>query len=180
MKKFLLTIPIIIGLIYFNGFFINKIEKLGNLIVDKTKKENRPNSIIMYDNLESLSKKYGIPKHIVYNIAYLETKYRGPYDWNYKHNLVSSAGALGPMQVMPRTANFIRKDDVPKNVLLNDIQFNIETSLILLKNLYDKYKNWGVVCGYYNTGYPVINDYANFCISNKNYKKNWLKLKVKD
>lgn len=180
MKKFLLTIPIIIGLIYFNGFFINKIEKLGNLIVDKTKKENRPNSIIMYDNLESLSKKYGIPKHIVYNIAYLETKYRGPYDWNYKHNLVSSAGALGPMQVMPRTANFIRKDEVPKNVLLNDIQFNIETSLILLKNLYDKYKNWGVVCGYYNTGYPVINGYANFCISNKNYKKNWLKLKVKD
>lgn len=180
MKKFLLTIPIIIGLIYFNGFFINKIEKLGNLIVDKTKKENRPNSIIMYDNLESLSKKYGIPKHIVYNIAYLETKYRGPYDWNYKHNLVSSAGALGPMQVMPRTANFIRKDEVPKNVLLNDIQFNIETSLILLKNLYDKYKNWGVVCGYYNTGYPVINGYANFCISNKNYKKNWLKLKVKN
>ena len=31
----------------------------------------------------------------------------------------------------------------------------------------------GGTCGYYNTGYPKINNYALFCVSNKNYTKNW-------
>lgn len=177
-KKFFLVIPILLTLIYFNGFFQNEIKKIGGLIsYDDDVKDIRPKSIIMYDNLESYSKKYGVPKHIVYNIAYLETKYKGPYDWDYKHNLTSSVGALGPMQIMPKTANYIRKDNVPKNKLLNDIEFNIETSLILLKTLYKQYKNWGLVCGYYNTGRPIINGYADFCIKNIDYKKNWDGLK---
>jgi hypothetical protein len=27
---------------------------------------------------------YGIPKHIAFNVAYLETKYKGPFDWKYR------------------------------------------------------------------------------------------------
>lgn len=133
-----------------------------------------PSSISMYDNLEKYSDEYDIPKHIAYNIAYLETRYQGPFDWNYKPNRTSSAGAVGPMQVMPKTANGIHKKSIPVKTLKNDIEFNVETSMILLNQLHKRYKDWGVVCGYYNTGYPLINDYAQFCISHTNYKKNWV------
>jgi hypothetical protein len=30
----------------------------------------------------------------------------------------------------------------------------------LLRKLYDKYKNWKIVFGCYNTGRPCVNDYA--------------------
>lgn len=143
---------------------------------DKFQKEGGeiPSSLLMYDNIEKYSIKYKVPKYVAYNIAYLETRYQGPFDWKYKPNLTSSVGALGPMQVMPKTANGIHKKNVPVKTLKNDIEFNVETSMILLNRLHKKYKDWGVVCGYYNTGYPLINDYAEFCVTNKNYKKNWI------
>lgn len=134
-----------------------------------------PSSLSMYDNLEKYSDEYDIPKHIAYNIAYLETTYQGPFDWNYKPNRTSSAGAVGPMQVMPKTASGIHKKNVSVKTLKNDIEFNVETSMILLNKLHKKYKDWGIVCGYYNTGYPQINGYAEYCINNKDYRKNWIK-----
>ena len=40
-----------------------------------------------------------------------------------------------------------------------------------------QYKDWAVICGYYNTGYPKINDYARFCVSHKDYQKIGLDIK---
>lgn len=133
----------------------------------------QPVSIQMFDNLERYSEEYGIPKYIAYNIAYLETRYQGPLHWEYKHNRVSPVGALGPMQIMPNTAKLVHKKTIPNTKLKNDVEFNVKTSMILLSKLYKKYQNWGLVCGSYNTGRPMINSYAQFCISNKNYKENW-------
>jgi hypothetical protein len=42
---------------------------------------NKPTSMVMYENLEKYSKEYDIPKYIIYNIAFLETRYEGPFDW---------------------------------------------------------------------------------------------------
>lgn len=134
----------------------------------------------MYEVLEKYSDEYTIPKHIIYNIAFIETKYHGPFDWNYKHNLGSYAGALGPMQVMPSTAKLIHKKIVSKKVLKNDIDFNVKTSAILLNKLYDMYKDWGKVCGAYNTGKPIVNKYSRFCTSNVQYWKNWLQFECVD
>ena len=47
----------------------------------------------------------------------------------------------------------------------------------LLHQLHRRYGNWGIVCGCYNTGRPIINGYALFCIKNKNYQKNWVYIK---
>lgn len=127
----------------------------------------------MYEVIEKYSDEYSIPKHIIYNIAYIETKYHGPFDWEYKHNQGSYAGALGPMQVMPLTAKLIHKKRIPKSKLMNDIDFNVKTSAILLNKLYLKYKDWGKACGAYNTGRPIINKYSRFCTSNLSYWKNW-------
>jgi soluble lytic murein transglycosylase-like protein len=125
--------------------------------------------------MEKYSEEYQIPKHIFYNVAYLESRYKGPYDSNYKHNLSSKAGALGPMQIMPSTAKFIYGKIVPKNKLKNDFEFNVELSAKLLNYLYQKYNDWSLVCGCYNTGRPIINKYAKFCVNKLNYQENWEK-----
>lgn len=138
---------------------------------------NKPSSILMYENLEKYSKEYKIPKHIIYNIAFLETRYEGPFDWGYNPERTSPVGAVGPMQVMPSTADYICHKKVSVKKLKTDIRFNIETSVKLLQILYKKYGNWEIVCGCYNTGRPMINDYARFCEKNKNYQKNWKYLK---
>lgn len=142
---------------------------------DSRKYVNTSKSMSVYESIEKYSEEYNIPKHIAYNIAYKETRYKGPFDWNYNPHQSSFAGAQGPMQVMPSTARGINKNYVSPEDLRNDIELNISTSMKLLRKLYDTHGNWGLVCGYYNTGRPIINDYARFCSSNKDYTKNWIK-----
>ena len=145
----------------------------------KNETKNNPSSsksMLVYDMIEKYSEEYNIPKHIAYNIAYKETKYRGPFHWNYDPHLTSSGGAEGPMQVMPATARGVNKRKITPYELRNDIELNISTSMKLLKILYNKSGgNWSLACGYYNTGKPIINSYASFCATNKNYTKNWIK-----
>jgi soluble lytic murein transglycosylase-like protein len=134
-----------------------------------------PVSLRMYYLIEKYSEEYNIPKYIAYNISYKETTYRGPFDWSYKPGLVSYAGAVGPMQVIPSTASFINNRKIDKEPLRTDLDLNIMTSMKYLRYLKDKYKSWDVVCGYYNTGRPIVNDYARYCSSNKNYTSKWVK-----
>lgn len=133
-----------------------------------------PYSLQVYNSIEKYSEKYRIPKYIAYNIAYLETRYQGPFDWDYHGKLTSYAGAKGPMQIMPRTANYISGKKVTQKQLLNDIDLNILISMKLLHKLHKQYNNWNIVCGYYNTGYPKINQYSNYCVRNENYKSKWV------
>ena len=130
----------------------------------------KPTSMVMYENLEKYSNEYEIPKHIIYNIAYLETRYGGPFDWNYNPYRTSPVGALGPMQVMPTTAKFINGTRPTNETLKTDIAYNVRTSMKLLRYLKDKYRDWKVVFGCYNTGRPVINGYAHNVY---NFKPTW-------
>jgi soluble lytic murein transglycosylase-like protein len=138
-------------------------------------KTNSPYSLQVYTSVEKYSKKYKIPKHIAYNIAYLETRYQGPFDWDYHGKLTSYAGAKGPMQIMPKTANYIGGRNITQKELLNNIDLNVELSMKLLYKLRKQYDRWDLICGYYNTGYPQVNEYAKFCVGNLDYKKNWVK-----
>ena len=133
----------------------------------------QPISMKMYYDIVKYSKKYNIPKHIAFNIAYKETRYRGPFHFGYQHNLTSSAGAVGPMQIKPSTANYIHDEPITSHNLRNDVQLNIKISMKLLNILYKKYGNWKIVCGCYNTGRPMVNEYALFCVNNKDYRKYW-------
>lgn len=133
-----------------------------------------PVSLKLYEIIEELSVKYEIPKHIAYNVAFKETRYEGPFDWSYNPYLTSSSGAEGPMQILPSTANGINKRKIDREILRTDLRLNVETSMKLLRRLYDKYGDWSLVCGYYNTGQPIINEYARFCSNNTNYVKNWV------
>jgi len=109
------------------------------------------------------------PRHVFLAIV-------GPFDWKYKPNQSSSAGAVGPMQVMPATANYIQNKKISKNNLKNNVELNIQTSMKLLHKLHKQYSNWKLVCGAYNTGRPIVNSYATFCVNNTNYRNNWRRL----
>ena len=45
----------------------------------------------------------------------------------------------------------------------------------LLRRLHDKYGDWEIVCGCYNTGKPLVNDYARFCVNTFDYQDNWVR-----
>lgn len=133
-----------------------------------------PPCMKMFSIIEQSSDKFEIPKYILYNIAYLETNYKGPFDWRYNPFLTSSAGAVGPMQIIPRYASSFAGRYVTPAELKTNIELNIYVSCKILKSLYAKYKNWELALGFYNTGYPVVNQYATFVTSNTNYKNRWI------
>lgn len=119
-----------------------------------------PPCIQMYFYIEKYAQEFNIPRNFAYGIAYCETRYGGPFDWNYNPYQKSSAGALGPMQVMPNTAKFINGKKPTDEFLKTDIQYNVRTSMKLLRYLKDKYGDWKTVFGCYNTGRPMVNQYA--------------------
>ena len=133
-----------------------------------------PTSMKMYELIEKYSDEYEIPKYIAYNVAYMETRYLGPFHWKYNPYQESFAGAVGPMQIMPTTSDYINKVNYSKKRLTTDIELNVETSMKLLNRLYSRYKDWSIVCGCYNTGRPIVNDYARYCASNVNFKNKWV------
>ena len=49
---------------------------------------------------------------------------------------------------------------IPKYKLMSDINLNVMISMKLLRRLHNKYNDWGLVFGAYNTGRPCINRYA--------------------
>lgn len=133
-----------------------------------------PIPLKMYYAIETECSKHMIPRHIAYNIAYMETRYRGPFDIAYKHNLISSVGALGPMQVMASTAEFITKTPIDNDDLLYDVNVNVNASIRLLKYLHDKYGSWEIACSYYNTGKKCINNFGVYCANNIDYQSKWV------
>lgn len=134
----------------------------------KVKEIEQPYCIQMYDAIMKYSEMYNIPRRFAFGIAYAETRYSGPFHWKYNHKQISSAGAIGPMQIMPSTGKLMWKDSTFTNEdLKNDIDFNVHTSMKLLRKLYDKYRDWKIVFGCYNTGKPLVNGYANSVFNHK-------------
>jgi soluble lytic murein transglycosylase-like protein len=140
-----------------------------NVIYTQSKKDNPP-SIEMFLCIEKYSKEYDIPKNFAYGIAFSETRYKGPLHWEYNPSLTSSAGAVGPMQIMPSTSNLINKEKYSIDELRTNIDLNVKTSMKLLRRLYNKYGDWKLVFGAYNTGKPCINSYSEKVF---NYKPDW-------
>jgi soluble lytic murein transglycosylase-like protein len=136
---------------------------------------NAPACLKMYNSIEKYSKKYKVPRHVAYNVAYKETRYQGPFHWSYTPNHVSTANAVGPMQIITRWAHPYAGRHVSQRELMTNIDLNVMISMKMLRTRYDMYKDWALSCGGYNTGSPVVNEYARFCSTNKDYKKNWVK-----
>jgi len=163
----LLALVLCAGIFYYKSQFI--FYKESNSVGKVSWNNNDIPSIQLYFCIKKYCKEFSIPEEFGFAVAYAETGYRGPMHINYDHKQTSYAGALGPMQVMLSTAKFINKDEsVSRNKLLSDIDYNVYTSIKLIRYLKNKYGDWKIVFGYYNTGYPIVNDYA-MNVYNKKY-----------
>jgi len=141
-----------------------------NLEISGDMTEELPPSLKVYYYLNYYADSLDLPINYLYGVANTESSWQGPLDFRYKPNLKSPVGALGPMQVMPLTAKMVIGKSIEKSQLQNNIQLNIKISAILIKQLYDKYRDWKIVFGCYNTGKPKINNYA---IKVYNFKPKW-------
>lgn len=154
-----LGIFIIVGLAAF--WFYMKNETTFKLPDAPVINQTAPPCLQMYYLIDKYAAKYNIPRKYAYGIAYYETRYTNPFQWDYNHKQASSAGAVGPMQVMLPTAKMMwPRKPITKTELTNSIQLNVETSMKLLRYLYDRYGDWKLVFGAYNTGRPMVNQYA--------------------
>jgi soluble lytic murein transglycosylase-like protein len=134
----------------------------------------KPNAATrMYRAIMLYSGMYQVPKHVAFNIAHLETTYRGPQDSTYNPSRVSKVGAMGPMQIMYRYASYFAERKVTKSELRDSIEFNVNLSMKILAQNYKRYKSWKKAAGAYNTGRPIINHYAKEAVK-KDYQRNWL------
>jgi len=173
MKNLIISAMIFIGILLFIESAFDVIDNGAQKSIDKIVQYRMPPCIQMYNAIDTYADKYKIPRRFAFGIAYEETRYQGPFHWDYKHDQTSFAGAIGPMQIMPSTGKMMwPKEKVTADRLKNDITFNVETSMKLLRRLYDKYGDWKTVFGAYNTGRPCVNNYAvNVYKHQYNFKK---------
>lgn len=111
--------------------------------------------------VEKYSGEYGVPEHIVYAVIKVES--------NFQSNAVSSAGAIGLMQITPDTFDWIMmllREDIDKG-LLYDPETNIKYGTYLLSYLYNEFGHWNTVYSAYNAGMTRVRkwlenpDYSN-------------------
>lgn len=154
---FYLKVLGLVGILSLSGFLLHDSETqqcyvVGNVVEKPCE--------TMHRCLTYYSHHYNIPENILFGVAFYETGYSGIDHTTYSPLKLSSAGALGPMQIMLKTARDINNDNVSVYKLQSDIDYNISTSAKLLNYLHDLYGSWDVALGYYNTGYPIVNEYA--------------------
>ena len=85
----------------------------------------------------------------------------------FNENAKSEKGAIGLMQIMPSTAEFIAKELNEKNYDLFDESINIRFGCFYLRYLLEKYKNEENAIIAYNAGEGRLNSW----LKDKNYSK---------
>jgi len=164
-----IKIGIVVGAVAVTTFTVTEPEKqpIQKARVPDSIGQGSPPSLQMYRYIKAYADTFNIPIRYAFGIAHTETGYRGPFHWKYNPAQTSCVGAVGPMQVMLATARGLNKDGVSVNKLKTDIKYNVYTSMKLLRRLHNRYKDWKVVFGAYNTGRPCINGYSHKVYNHK-------------
>lgn len=165
--KHVLCIIIVFVLSILTGY-----TKTNYTLLDSTSIDSKHVAARTYFYLRDYAAKYDVPIKYAYSIAYVESTYQGPLDLKYNPYLASKCGAVGPMQLMPKTASSVAGYKIQKHVLKKDIRLNIELSMKLLRKLHDKHKSWPKAIGAYRSGRPIITSYVHKILRHE-YK--WVK-----
>ena len=111
--------------------------------------------------VSSAAERYGIPQAIAHRLVRQES--------GGKQDAVSSAGAIGVMQLMPGTARDLGVDP-------NNLDQNIEGGMRYLAQMYKKFGNWSLALAAYNAGPGAVEKYKGVppFTETQNYVKNIL------
>lgn len=103
--------------------------------------------------VESTATEEGIAEHILYAVIYTESSFRP--------EIVSNAGAVGLMQLLPSTAEWLCQRDGTDfdQAMLTDPEFNIKYGARYLKILYDRYENWDAAHAAYHAGFGRVDSW---------------------
>ena len=167
-----IKIGLVVGAVAVTTFTVTEPEKQ---TIQKTRipdsiDQGAPPCLQMYNYIKAYADTFDIPLNYAFGIAKAETGYDGPFHWEYNPAQTSPTGAEGPMQILLSTARYLNSDNISRTQLRTNLKYNIRTSMGYLRRLYNRYKSWPIVFGYYNTGYPRVNDYALRVV---NHKLNW-------
>ena len=113
------------------------------------------------ESIYNYSMQYNIKPELIASVINAES--------SFKENSVSKKGAVGLMQLMPSTAQWLaEKLDMDfNNELLANPDYNINLGTYYLEYLFNKFEDTKVVLCAYNAGEGVVKSWLN----NKNYSK---------
>ena len=97
------------------------------------------------------AEKYGVPEELVYAVIRTES--------DFDSGAVSPVGAVGLMQLMPSTFEWLTDDmlfEHLENGMLYDPETNIRYGTYCLSYLYDRYGNWETAIAAYNGGLGIV------------------------
>ena len=101
--------------------------------------------------VERYAKQYDVPENLIYAIIRTES--------GFEADVVSSAGAVGLMQVMPSTFRWLSDDMLGEGLedgMLYDPETNSRYGVYYLHRLYLRYSDWQTVCAAYNAGNGTV------------------------
>jgi hypothetical protein len=168
MKKIILLICVcIVGFYVYSQYSVEP-EPI-TPVKPKTNAERLHDAIVLFAD------SFNIPLHVAFNMAYLETTYRGPLDSTYDHRKTSRCGAVGAMQIMPKYASYHAGFPVTKQELRDSIELNVYISMKIMASNYAKTKSWTKSAGKYHTGKACVDTYAKKAVV-KDYQSKWVNI----
>lgn len=136
-----LVIAVILGFAF--DILITQIEKI---IYPK------PNEYTAF--VEKYSAEYGVPENMVYAVIKTES--------GFDSSAVSGKGAVGLMQMMPETFEWLTKDILREHLsagMLYDPETNIKYGTYYLSRLYNRFGDWDTALAAYNGGEGRVSEW---------------------
>ena len=146
MKKVMLIAIIVLGSL--TSFSTTKNaykDKIMNYMQKENPKLSTKDAESIYKTVMYFSNKYKVSSDLIFAIIDQESNY------NYKDS--SSAGAIGLMQIIPATANYLKINPY------NSTQ-NIEGGVRYFKEMLDKYQKPSLALAAYNAGPGAVDKYS--------------------
>ena len=145
MKKVMLIVIIVLGsLSSFSATKLTYKDKIMNYMQKENPKLSTKDAESIYKTVMFFSNKYKVSSDLIFAIIDQESNY------NYKDS--SSAGAIGLMQIIPATANYLKINPY------NSTQ-NIEGGVRYFKEMLDKYQKPSLALAAYNAGPGAVDKY---------------------
>lgn len=115
--------------------------------------ENMKYPVEYSEIVEKVADSEGVPEYVIYSVIYTES--------SFDKDAVSSAKAVGLMQLLPSTAEWLcGRDGVEYDeAMLTDPEFNIKYGTRYLRILYDRYENWDAAHAAYHAGFTRVDNW---------------------
>lgn len=97
------------------------------------------------------AEKYDVPANLIYAVIDTESGFRA--------DAISPVGAVGLMQLMPVTFEWLTEYQLRENLLarnISDPETNVRYGVFYLRWLYDRYGHWEEACAAYNAGHGKV------------------------